>query len=365
MGCQRLTYHKTFSPLKVVYNDLNINSNTSLDAYRYGFNNMEKDDEIKGSGNSYDFGARIYDPRVVRWLSRDSYERKHPDLTPYNFAANNPVLFVDPDGNDNVIYLVVQNNDDCGLDNSSAHKVAAEANKMFMALGVESRVVVFNESSRGEFDMDRMDDNDSYAIVGSSKEIFERTNLAGEKGALEYSDNYGNAIGVYMDNLGNYKEMPTNSVEQLIAFGIVHGRGHNSSKESIYHPSLQEDVETNYINFMTDGAVVMIHFGDDLGSGVSPADNSGYTRDDQIRIQNENKDIKNLYDLFEPGRNKKVISSFIAAFGTSTASDNYDLSEEERANKNIDSNIDSDYLKRLIKGENYYKPSDFKGSTSE
>jgi glutamyl-tRNA(Gln) amidotransferase subunit D len=32
--------------------------------YRYGFNNMEKDDELKGSGNSYDFGARIYDPRV-------------------------------------------------------------------------------------------------------------------------------------------------------------------------------------------------------------------------------------------------------------------------------------------------------------
>lgn len=28
--------------------------------YRYGFNGMEKDDEVKGSGNSYDFGARMY-----------------------------------------------------------------------------------------------------------------------------------------------------------------------------------------------------------------------------------------------------------------------------------------------------------------
>jgi hypothetical protein len=27
--------------------------------YRFGFNNMEKDDELKGPGNSYDFGARI------------------------------------------------------------------------------------------------------------------------------------------------------------------------------------------------------------------------------------------------------------------------------------------------------------------
>jgi RHS repeat-associated protein len=39
--------------------------------YRYGFNGMEKDDEVKGSGNSLDFGSRIYDARTGRWLSVD------------------------------------------------------------------------------------------------------------------------------------------------------------------------------------------------------------------------------------------------------------------------------------------------------
>jgi RHS repeat-associated protein len=39
--------------------------------YRYGFGGHEKDDEIKGEGNSLDFGARIYDPRLGRWLSVD------------------------------------------------------------------------------------------------------------------------------------------------------------------------------------------------------------------------------------------------------------------------------------------------------
>ena len=40
--------------------------------YRYGFNGMEKDDEIHNSeGTSYDFGARIYDARIGRWLSRE------------------------------------------------------------------------------------------------------------------------------------------------------------------------------------------------------------------------------------------------------------------------------------------------------
>jgi len=41
------------------------------DFYRRGFNGMEKDDEFKGKGNSYDFGARMYDPRVGRWLTID------------------------------------------------------------------------------------------------------------------------------------------------------------------------------------------------------------------------------------------------------------------------------------------------------
>lgn len=68
--------------------------------YRYGFNGMEKDGEIKGEGNSYDFGARIYDPRIGRWLSLDPLMKKYPDLSPYNFTRNSPILFIDKDGRD-------------------------------------------------------------------------------------------------------------------------------------------------------------------------------------------------------------------------------------------------------------------------
>jgi len=39
--------------------------------YRYGFNGMEKDDEVKGSGNSYTTEFRQYDPRLGRWMSLD------------------------------------------------------------------------------------------------------------------------------------------------------------------------------------------------------------------------------------------------------------------------------------------------------
>jgi RHS repeat-associated protein len=39
--------------------------------YRYGYNGKEKDNEIKGEANSLDYGARIYDPRVGRWMCTD------------------------------------------------------------------------------------------------------------------------------------------------------------------------------------------------------------------------------------------------------------------------------------------------------
>jgi RHS repeat-associated protein len=66
--------------------------------YRYGFGGKEKDNEIKGEGNSMDYGERMLDTRLGRWLSLDPLQAKYPNLSPYNFVANNPIFFIDPDG---------------------------------------------------------------------------------------------------------------------------------------------------------------------------------------------------------------------------------------------------------------------------
>jgi len=66
--------------------------------FRYGYNGKEKDDEIKGNGNSVDFGARMLDTRLGRWMSCDPLQGKYPDFSPYNFTLDNPILFIDPDG---------------------------------------------------------------------------------------------------------------------------------------------------------------------------------------------------------------------------------------------------------------------------
>jgi len=66
--------------------------------YRYGFNGKEKDNEVKGDGNQQDYGLRIYDPRLGRFLSTDPLAKSYPMLTPYQFASNSPIAGVDLDG---------------------------------------------------------------------------------------------------------------------------------------------------------------------------------------------------------------------------------------------------------------------------
>jgi len=83
--------------------------NYSSSPYRFGFNGMPKDDEINGAtGTSYDFGARLYDPRVGRWLSLDPLAAKYPSESPYLFAGANPIIFIDVDGKEKVIVVGAQ-----------------------------------------------------------------------------------------------------------------------------------------------------------------------------------------------------------------------------------------------------------------
>ncbi|HLP13531.1 MAG TPA: hypothetical protein VK177_16465 [Flavobacteriales bacterium] len=66
--------------------------------YRYAFNGQEHDDEIKGEGNSYDFGARLMDSRLGRWLTIDKEYKQYPGHSNFSFGFNNPIYFIDYDG---------------------------------------------------------------------------------------------------------------------------------------------------------------------------------------------------------------------------------------------------------------------------
>lgn len=73
--------------------------------YRYGFNGKEKDN--KDGVVQYDYGFRIYDPRLVRFKSVDPLTKGYPMLTPYQFASNSPIANIDLDGGEAKYYSIV------------------------------------------------------------------------------------------------------------------------------------------------------------------------------------------------------------------------------------------------------------------
>jgi RHS repeat-associated protein len=67
--------------------------------YKFGFNGKMNDDEVKGGlGNQQDYGMRIYDSRVGRFLSVDPLTKKFPQYTPYSFSGNSPIWLIDKNG---------------------------------------------------------------------------------------------------------------------------------------------------------------------------------------------------------------------------------------------------------------------------
>lgn len=62
----------------------------------YLFNAKEFDEET----GLYYYGARYYDSRLSLWMSTDPLEEKYPNISSYCYSNNNPIKYIDPDGND-------------------------------------------------------------------------------------------------------------------------------------------------------------------------------------------------------------------------------------------------------------------------
>jgi RHS repeat-associated protein len=68
------------------------------EGYRYGFQGQEKDDEIKGAGNSVNYTYRMHDPRLGRFFAIDPLAAEYPWNSTYAFSENRVVASIELEG---------------------------------------------------------------------------------------------------------------------------------------------------------------------------------------------------------------------------------------------------------------------------
>jgi len=73
--------------------------------YRFGFNGKENDNEVKGIGTQQDYGMRIYDPRLGKFLSVDPLASEFAWNSPYSYAENGPISATDLDGGESKVII--------------------------------------------------------------------------------------------------------------------------------------------------------------------------------------------------------------------------------------------------------------------
>lgn len=119
-----------------------------IGSYRYGFQGMEKDDKIKGEGNSYTTEFRQYDPRVGRWLSLDPVTHHH--FSPYNGFDNNPIYYKDPNGGNAGDYYTEDDEfiGSDGVDDGLKHTISKDD---FNANMSRAKTTELNKEKLGDF----------------------------------------------------------------------------------------------------------------------------------------------------------------------------------------------------------------------
>lgn len=251
--------------------------------YKYNNKELQNKEFSDGSGlDLYDYGARMYDPQLGVWHSPDPLAAKYPSLSPYMYAFNNPMLFVDPDGRDNIVYLYAA---DASVSKKELKQIAKQATANFKEMGLNTQVKVF----KGKFDAKsygKLDKTDAVAVIGEKNNVVKAISsfnaqagkeLAslGSNGNPELSQNIrggtnqndGNIIGIATTATKEFAKDSKSTFTEAAGFLINHGAGHNAGLNHAGFINAYDDKGNYNPNISVPGSPNVMTGGNELVNG--------------------------------------------------------------------------------------------------
>jgi RHS repeat-associated protein len=202
--------------------DKALKSQYAQNKYRYNGKELQNQEFSDGSGlEEYDYGARFQDPQLMVWHNIDPHADKYVSKSPYVYAFDNPLVFVDPNGMDNVIYLYGA---DKSVTNKQLKDIAKAATSNFAKQGLKTKVQVF----KGTFDSKaygKLDKTDAVAVIGNKDNVIKAvSSFNPEQGKTLASDGFGSNgktdLGVQPEDSQNPRHTPSGgSDDNIIAIG--------------------------------------------------------------------------------------------------------------------------------------------------